>query len=69
MNLTEKLSGLTNIGRDLAQQQRDALIADAEQKLQAIADKLAARIERALMIAGGAIGAGLLILAGVLLVS
>jgi hypothetical protein len=69
MNLTEKLSGLTNIGRDLAQQQRDALIADAEEKLKAIADQLAARIERALIIAGGAIGAGLLILAGVLLVS
>lgn len=67
MNLTEKLSGLANIGRDLAQQQRDALITDTEQKLQTIADKLATRIERALMIAAGIIGGGLLLLSSVMI--
>jgi hypothetical protein len=67
MNLTEKLSGLADIGRDLAQQQRDALITETEQKLETIAYKLATRIERALIIAAGIIGGGLLLLSSVLI--
>lgn len=63
MNLTDKLSNLANLGREAAQQQRDSLISDAEQRFQKIANDLAARIERALFIAAGLVTAGLIAVA------
>jgi hypothetical protein len=66
MNLTDKFASLATLGRDLAQQKSDTLINDAEQRLQAIADTLAKRIERSVMTAAVIICAGLLALSGVL---
>ena len=63
MNLTDKLSNLANLGREAAQQQRDSLLDDAEQRLKSLADPLTRRIERALYIAAGLITGGLVALA------
>ncbi len=66
-NITNALRGLSTLGKDLVDTQKTEWLADAETRLQTLANETTAKLHRTALTAAGIIAGGLVILAGAII--